>query len=156
MYISMAAGFLPTLVFWALLLFFGIKTYRSCRLDSLPWLGIYIIASFGVSLVSPSLTGQAIDSMAMGFPPFGWTLGEFHVTLAYGRAFFSNSAQLVLAILILSDIAFLLSKAGVAVEWGFLNRLIRVRERSTAWGLVMLIPLLLEPGLSLMLYLYYA
>ena len=82
-------------------------------------------------------------------------LWESFKSLVYGRAFFSNSAGLVLATLILSDIAFLLSKAGVAVEWGFLNRLIRVRERSATRGLVMLITLLLEPALSLVLYLYY-
>lgn len=155
MYLSIVAGFLPALVLWTLLLIFGVKTYRSCRLDSLPWLGIYFLVSFGSSFGSPLLTGQAIDSMAMDVPLFGWTLGELQVTLIHVRTFLWSSARLVLVVLVLSDIAFLLSKAGVAVEWGVLNRLIRVRERSTAWGLVMLIPLLLEPALSLVLYLYY-
>ena len=151
----------PALVLCALLLIFAIKTSRSCKLESLPWLGVYVFLSVVLSLVWPVLIRQAIDSMGMGMGmgmepvPFGWTVAAFAVLLHYLGAFFSNMAGLVLGIFILSDLVFLLSKSGVAVEGRFLNRLIRVRERGTTWGTVMVLLLFSKLALALVLILLY-
>ena len=149
----------PAVGLYALLLIFAIKTSRSCKLESLPWLGVYVFMSVVLSLSWPVLTRQAIDSMGMGMGmervPFGWTVASFAVLLHYCGAFFSNMAGLVLGILILSDLVFLLSKSGVAVEGRFLNRLIRVRERGTTWGTVMVLLLFSKLALALVLILLY-
>ncbi len=92
--------------------------------------------------------------MGMEGAPFGWTVGALVVLLHYCGAFLSNSAGLVLGLLILSDLVFLLSKSGVAVEGGLLNRLIRVRERGTTWGTVMSILLFSKLAVVLIIYLY--
>ena len=141
----------PTLGLCALLLIFGIKTSGSCKLESLPWLGVYVFGSVVLSLSWPVLIRQAIDSMGMERIPFGWTVAAFAVLLHYGGAFLSNLAGLVLGILILSDMLFLLSKSGVAVKGGFLNRLMGVREGSIIWGSAIVILLLSK--LALVTYL---
>ena len=144
----------PLFLLCALLLIFGIKTSRSCKLESLPWLGVYVFGSVVLSLTWPVLIRQGVDGMGMEGAPFGWTVGALVVLLHYCGAFLSNSAGLVLGLLILSDLVFLLSKSGVAVEGGLLNRLIRVRERGTTWGTVMSILLFSKLAVVLLLYLY--
>ena len=133
----------PNIAIWLLVLIFGIKAYRSCKLESLPWLGIYIVASAGVGVLwigtglghSTSMEGGS--TMALQY--LGW--------------FLSGSARLVVAILLLSDLQFVLSQAGIPVEGRFLNKLAKVRERSTTWGIVMLAPVLLKAALGMSLYL---
>lgn len=144
----------PTFVLCALLLTFGIRTRESCKLESLPWLGVYVLGSVVLSLSWPVLISQAIDPMGMEGAPFGWSVAAFAVLLHYCGAFLSNLAGLALGLLILSDLVFLLSKSGVAVEGGLLNRLIRVRERGTTWGTVMSILLFSKLALVVILYLY--
>ena len=160
--LGVLVGVAPTVALWVLLLIFGIKTSRGCKLESLPWLGVYIISTVGLALAWPVLMAQVVSSIQEAIQyrqgegdPFGLTLGELQVTLAYCGTFFSNSARLVLGTLILADIAFLLSKAGAAMEGKFLNSLLRVRECSNTWGIVMLILLLSKAALGMMLYLYY-
>lgn len=134
---------LPGLAIWVLLLIFGIKTYRSCKLESLPWLGIHIVASAGVGIVWFGTELGHGTSMERGLPS----------ALPYLGVFLLGSARLVVAILLLSDLQFVLSQAGIAVEGRFLNKLAKVRERSTTWGLVMLVLLLLKAALGITLYL---
>lgn len=141
----------PTLVLCALLLIFGHKTSRSCKLQSLPWLGVYVFLSVVLSLSWPVLSRHAIDSMGMERVPFGWSVAAFAVLLHYCGAFLSNLAGLVLGILILADMLFLLSKSGVAVEGGLLNRLMRLREWSTILGGAIVVLLLSK--LSVVAYL---
>ena len=128
---------------WVLLLIFGIKTYRSCKLESLPWLGIYIVASAGVGVVWIGTELGDSTSMERGLP----------LALQYLGVFLSGSASLVVAILLLSDLQFVLSQAGIPVEGRFLSKLAKVRERSTTWGIVMLALLLLKAALGMGLYL---
>ena len=136
----------PTLVLCALLLIFGIKTSRSCKLQSLPWLGVYVFLSVVLSLSWPVLVRHAIDSVGMERVPFGWSVSTFAVLLHYCGAFLSNLAGLVLGILILADMLFLLSKSGVAVEGGLLNGIMRVRELSTFLGCAIVLLLLSKLG----------
>ena len=145
----------PTLVLYALLLIFAIKTSRSCKLESLPWLAVYVLGSVVLSLTWPLLMRQAIDNMAMAERvPFGWTVAAFAVLLGYGGAFLSNLAGLVLGILILSDMLFLLSKSGVAVKGGLLNRILKAREWSTILGIGIIALLFSRLALGLILYRY--
>ena len=144
----------PTLVLCALLLIFGHKTSRSCKLKSLPWLGVYIFGSVVLSLAWPVMIRQAIDSMSLERVPFGWTVAAFAVLLHYCNAFLSNLAGLVLGILILSDMLFLLSKSGVPAKGGLLNRIMRVREWSTILGIVIVILLFSKLAIGRIPYLY--
>jgi len=130
---------LPRLAIWVLLLIFGIKTYRSCKLESLPWLGIYIVASAGVGVLWTGVEHGTEWGRTWALQYLGW--------------FLSGSARLVVAILLLSDLQFVLSQAGAAMEGRFLSNLARVRERSTTWGIVMLVLLLLKAALGMTLYL---
>ena len=75
-----------------------------------------------------------------------WKALEAHVLWA---VFLHDAARLVLAILVLSDVLFVLSKANIAVEGRLWDKLTRVRERSTTWGMVMLILLLSSAALVL-------
>ncbi len=118
---------LPRLALWVLLLIVGVEAYRRYELVSLPWLALYIVASFGVEVV--------------------WKALDVHDIL--WAAFLHDATRLVLAILVLSDVLFVLSKANIAVEGRLWNKLIRVRERSTTWGIVMLILLLSSAALVL-------
>ena len=63
-------------------------------------------------------------------------------------------AGLVLGILILSDMLFLLSKSGVAVRGGLLNRIMGAREWSTILGSAIVILLLSK--LAMVAYLWQA
>lgn len=125
---------------------FGHKTSRSCKLQSLPWLGVYVFLSVVLSLSWPVLVRHAIDSVGMERVPFGWSVSTFAVLLHYGGAFLSNLAGLVLGILILADMLFLLSKSGVAVEGGLLNGIMKVREWSTILGVAIVVLLLSKLG----------
>ena len=144
----------PLFLLCALLLIFGIRTSRSCKLQSLPWLGVYVFGSVVLSLSWPVLIRQAIDSMSMERVPFGWTVASFAVLLHYGGAFLSNLAGLALGILILSDMLFLLSKSGVAVKGGLLNRILRAREWSTILGIGIVALLLSKLVVGSILYRY--
>ena len=79
--------------------------------------------------------------------------GDSQSALLFLGWFLFGSARLVVAILLLSDLQFVLSQAGIPVEGRFLNKLARVRERSTTWGIVMLVLLLLKAALGMGLYL---
>ena len=144
----------PMFVLCALLLTFGIKTSRSCKLKSLTWLGVYVFGSVVLSLSWPVLIRQAIDGMGMERVPVGWTVAAFAVLVHYVGAFLSNMAGLVLGILILSDMLFLLSKAGVAVKGGLLNRILSAREWSTILGIGIVVLLFSKLTLGSILYRY--
>lgn len=143
----------PTLGLCALLLIFGIRMSRSCKLESLRWLGVYIFGSAVLSWSSPAVRLGA-EISGMDRVPGGWTAATFFVFLSYCGAFLSNLAGLVLGILILSDILFLLSKSGVAIKGGLLNRLLRVRDGSMVWGSAIVILLFGKLALILIPYRY--
>jgi hypothetical protein len=130
---------------WALLLIFGVKTYRSCKLESLPWLGIYIVASIGVEVVwsAPGLSDSTYMDQGFTFP------------LQALAGFMSGSARLALAILLLADFLFLLSRAGTSIEGALEERLVKVRERSATWGIIMLLLMLAKAGLGVILFLQF-
>ena len=86
----------PTLALCALLLIFGIKTSRSCKLESLRWLGVYIFGSAVLSWASPAVRLGA-EISGMDPLPGGWSVATFFVLLSYGGAFLSNLAGLVWA-----------------------------------------------------------
>ena len=143
----------PIGVLCALLLIFGIKTSRSCKLESLRWLGVYIFGSAVLSWASPAVRLGA-EIAGMDRVPSGWTVATFFVFLSYCGAFLSNLGGLVLGILILSDILFLLSKSGVAIEGGLLNRLLRVRDGSIIWGSVIVVLLFAKLAVTLIPHRY--
>lgn len=154
--VAILAG-ISKLAFWGLILSFGIWTHRRSPFRSLPWLGVYLVLSMLLIPVTPTITKRLVDGLiAQGASPFGWTIGQFMATWGYWRIFIASLTKLVLGLLILSDMAFLVSKGGVEAKGRFLNKLLAVRERSVPLGLVMIILMLSSPMTSLVIYLHYA
>jgi len=150
-------SYISYVALWTLVLVFGIWTYRRLKLRSLPWLGAYAVLSLVLGCFKPMITRQVVDGMVSQYvPPFGWSFGQFMATWHYADSFIAGVTKLLLGILILSDIAFLLSKVGVEVEGSFLNRFLAMRERSISLGIAMIVFMLSGPAITLALYIHYA
>ena len=73
-----------------------------------------------------------------------WRPSQYSCTIAAPSS--QTWPDLVLGILILADMLFLLSRSGVAVEGGLLNRIMKVREWSTILGVAIVVLLLSKLG----------
>ena len=142
------------LALWGLLLAFGIWAYRKLKLRSLPWLGVYLALSVVLSFGTPILKMHIFDAAASrhAADPFGWSLGQFAATWTYLEGFGVHLVKVIVAVLVLADIAFLLSKAGVDVEGKFLSRLLALREKTVPLGIAMIVLMVLGPGVGLTFY----
>ena len=143
------------LALWILLLVFGIQTYRKFELWSLRWLAIYLVLSVPLGFMGALMMRQTIDSMNSERVLFGWTQGQFVGVWENWEALVSEVSLLILGVLLLSDIASLLLKAGAEIEGKLLSRLLVIHDRNTAWGISMLILMLSSPGITVALYLHY-
>jgi len=110
--VSVAAilAIVAQLALWGLLLAFGIWVYRRLKLRSLPWLGVYLALSVVLSFGTPLLKMHIFDAVALrhAADPFVWSLGEFAATWTYLEALGANLVKVIVALLVLADIAFLL------------------------------------------------
>ncbi len=139
-----------------LILSFSIWTYRRLKLRSLPWVGVYLIVPLILPISVAWMTGPVMDSMvSRGISPLGMSMGGFTSAWRQWHIFIRTLIDLILIVLVLSDIAFLLSKAGVEVEGKLLSKLLSVRERSTSFGIVITALMLVGPAIWLSLYFYY-
>jgi hypothetical protein len=66
--------------------------------------------------------------------PFGWSLAELAVRWSYVQAFLDGAVPLLLALLILADIAFLVGNAGTALDRRSAGIVVALRRRSTFVG----------------------
>lgn len=150
-YILFSLSNISRLALWSLILASGIWIYRKFKLNSLPWLGAYLVLSVALSFAGSMIpTPIAERIIAQRFPP-GWHPVQFFAISGYWNHFITNLTQLMLGILILSDILFLLSKAGIKVEGTFWNTFLAVRERSTTLGIAMIVIMVCGPAISLLL-----
>ncbi len=139
------------LALWSLILVSGIWIHRKFKLNSLPWLGAYLVLSVTLSFVTSVIPIPIAESTAAQRSPPGWHPAQFFAIWGYWDRFITDLTQLMLGILILSDILFLLSKAGIKVEGTFWNTFLAVRERSTILGIAMIIIMVSGPAISLLL-----
>lgn len=147
-YILFSLSSISWLALWSLILASGIWIYRKFKLNSLPWLGAYLVLSVALSFVTSMPPTPIAEHIAVQGPLPGWH--PFALS-GYWDHFITNLTQLMLGILILSDILFLLSKAGIKVEGTFWNTFLAVRERSTTLGVAMIITMVCGPAISLLL-----
>ncbi len=149
---------ISTVLLWGLLIAFGVWTHRRFKLKSLTWLILYLVLPLVVTPLTASVAQSATEAIVAstkGVYPLGMSLGTLTATLAYWKTFTVTLAKVVLSILILSDIASVLSRAGIEVEGRFLNRLLRARAKSTSLGIAMIVLMLSGLAIWLPLYLYY-
>ena len=140
---------------WGLGLAFGLWVHRRLKLRSLPWLGIYVLLSLALPL-GMALEKLWIDTATdLHVRPFGWSIGQVAAIWSYEKHFIGDLARLLLGLLILSDVAFLLSKTGIVGEGRISRGLLAVRERTIPLGIAMILSMLYIPATSLAMYLYY-
>lgn len=81
----------------------------------------------------------------VGGLPDGWAFGQVLVFWSYASALTTSLVHLLLALLILADIAFLLQRAGIPLDWLLARLLLQVRPRSTSLGLTVVAMLTCRP-----------
>lgn len=137
---------LVKLVLYGLLIAVGWWVYRRVRLRSLPWLGLYLLLSIPVSFLLPLLTQRVINTAGDGqLPPQGWTMGTLVTTWISFNAVVDGLINILLAVLILSDIAFLVSTTGVPLTPRPVQQLVHLRAYSTRIGVTIALLVLVAP-----------
>lgn len=120
---------------WLLLLGFGAWLYRRLHLRSLPWLGAYAVLAMPLSLVMPQFLGAVVNRGAL---PGGWTTGEFLQVWAYGEMALRSLTGLLLAVMVVAEVAGLLARLSPGSEQRALRLLLVVRERPVLLGIALL------------------
>jgi hypothetical protein len=135
---------------WLLLLGFGVWSYRRLRLRSIPWLGAYALLAMPLGLVTPPLLGAIADR---GGLPGGWSPGEFLRTWISAETALRGLIGLLLALMVVSEIAGLLVRLCPGSERGIPSLLLAVRERPALLGVPLLALTLAGPVAAVLLWL---
>ncbi|HEX8234499.1 MAG TPA: hypothetical protein VF600_00935 [Abditibacteriaceae bacterium] len=128
------------LVRWGLLVAFGIWLHRRLPLRSLPWAGAYLLLTAApLMLANTFLLRWLVGKQTL---PFGWSssmsTGAFVTKMITGSRLFGAAAMLILTIMVLSDLIFLLSRAGIEPDRKAVRRLLVLRDWSTPLGLAVI------------------
>ena len=123
---------------WSVLAAFGVWVYRRVALSSLPWLGVYLLLTLPpLSLGNAWVLQQTVTVKTL---PFGWSnamsKGEFVAQLMLWNNLIGTIIKIAIAIMLLSDMVFLLSQAGVQPDKKAVRMLLLAREFSTPLGLI--------------------
>jgi len=119
---------------WLLLLGFGAWLYRGLHLRSLPWLGAYAALALPLSLVTPQLIGAVANREGL---PAGWSPGQFVAWWTYGEMALGSLTSLLIAVIVVAEVAGLLARLSPGPERGVLRLLRAVRENAVPWGLTL-------------------
>jgi hypothetical protein len=138
------------LAFWALVIAFGVWLYRRIKLRTLPWLGAYCVLALALGLLMPFWHRSLFNPHSR--PPFGWTVGEFSVHFGYWAALLNALSDLLVAALVLCDVAFLASLLPGDAQSRPLRMLLRLRENTTALGVTLLAVQLAHPLTALIIW----
>src|SRR5262245_61442294 len=95
---------------WLLLFGFGAWLYRRLRLRSLPWLGAYAALAMPLSplsLVTPGLVFAVANREALAGR---WSAGQFLVAWAYGEMALRSLTGLLVAVIVVAEVAGLLAR----------------------------------------------
>lgn len=131
-----ALTFLVRVALWIVLLGFGFWIYRRVHLRSVPWLVVYLLVYAPLHLVLGELFSRRLLPATIGAhpAPFGWSLAELAVSWSYVQGFLDGAIHLLLALLILADIAFLVGNAGTALDRRSVGMVVALRRRSALVG----------------------
>lgn len=124
---------------WSLLIVFGFWVSRRVHLRSVPWLAAYLLAYVPLHLVLGEIFSRRLlpDKIGSHPAPFNWSIAELVVSWNYAQALLGAAIHLLLALLILADVAFLLARDGTALEWRPAGSLLAFRRHSALVGMVL-------------------
>lgn len=146
---------------WVLLLIFGLFVYRKIKPPTFPWLAAFvlirIISSFFFVLVRKDPyfvhVKQSINDQLhkLNDPAFGETLHEF-VSASQFFATFQGAIDLLVALMIISEVLYLLSNYKITEVPAHFKWIAGFRENAVFWGIVLVSLSLIKPFLSLFVY----
>jgi hypothetical protein len=90
----------------------------------------------------PFLMGRIMNAKAV---PFGGTAGNFVVQVNMWGSLIGGTIGVLTALLILSDLAFVLSRTGMELDKEWIRKLLRVRDYSTPLGAAIILLALTTP-----------
>lgn len=145
---------ISAVLFWlqrGLLIVCGWWLYRHIKLHSIPWLTVYLLLSPILEILQRRGFSQWIGPgpgsggyIRQTFP-FGWTLGMWIAWWSYMTTLVSRSTQLILTILILSDIVYLVRRSGIELSWKPAQILLYGRQYSTPLGIILVALMMVMP-----------
>lgn len=148
--------FVVQLVSWGLAVAFGVWLHRRVPLRSLPWIGAYMVLTIPpLSLLNALLIKHVFGKQTL---PLGWsnsiTPGAFLVQMTTWNRLFVTIAMLLLTVLFLSDLVFVLSRAGIEPDKKAWRRLLVIRQWSTPVGMAAVMMLLIGQVAAFLLYVF--
>jgi hypothetical protein len=133
-----------------LLVAFGVWASRRIPLRSLPWLGAYLLLGIPIPIIMSVILGQIMQlSIAT---VLGLSKSDFIAQCNIWGQFVSVMIHGLVAVLVLSDVLFLMARAGVEIERRPLHTLLALREHSTVLGTVLVCLTLLYPVTTLLVW----
>ena len=133
---------------WALLVAFGVWLWRRLRPRTLPWLAAYWVLRTAGGIATPFLIRLALD-IHRKLPPFGWSWGETLSVLGVVGGLITQAGNLLVALAVLSEVAYLITKGAPAGR--MLRLLLRVREKPVVFGVALLALAVAQVGLVVVL-----
>ena len=120
--------------FWVLLICFGIWVYRKFELRSLPWAFAYIVLALIANIPTHGISNATIENATK---PEGYISPQIYFHFLVTDSIWSSATRLLLIILILADVAFLISKAGGNLTGRFAQFWHWTYDKSTAFGCIL-------------------
>lgn len=154
MSILLAVLLLTKLVFWAMLVVSGVWAYHRFRLRSLLCLGIVLVIIL-LSFPADVLEGKAIDNMGASVTALHWSKGQFIINWGYLKTAVEDIVKVILALIVIGDIALLLSKLGVPLVGKVFQNLLRIQRKGFVLSAMAVALALAVPLGKVALYLYY-
>ena len=158
MTLVMLVSVFSSIALWGLLFSSGLWAYRKFHFQSLPWIAAFLILTFILTFTAHWYNQYFMDHAPKGIQNaaqfFGYTgsLGNLVAMFSYLGRVISNLTYLMLALLVLSDIANLFLKSGIDITDTFGQRLVSLGQKSTILGIIMLTLKLMPTAIYIIIY----
>lgn len=131
--VGAAAWLTLWVVHWAVVFAFAAWAWRRLRPPTLPWLAAYWLVRLVAELVTPHLIQRI---MARQAPPSGLSFGDVMSILSFAGGVAREGAQILAALLILSEVTHLIARDGPPTALP-LRLLLSVRQHPTPFGIAL-------------------
>jgi len=143
--VLVALGFAFHLVFIAIVVWLFLWVRGRAPLRSPLWLVAYVVLSGSLSLITAPAMRHIIEHYT---PLFGWTPGTLLLVLAHFGSGTDSLARCLVAVLVSSDVVFLVTKAGFDTQSRADSCFAPIRKRhilfgTSALGLAVITPLVI-------------
>jgi hypothetical protein len=135
---------------WFLIVAFGTWAYRRFQCPSLPWLGIYAAVAIPLSVIMPLFLKALVDGRL--WVSTSVTIGEFLVRCAYADMLIQSLITLILATMILAEIAALIARVYAGLDFAWFRLLLAAREKAILLGAVLVTLTLAAPFCAAVLW----